>query len=233
MKESGRARIQKVMTHLNPTHPLTQTLCLLLAIGCASRVDIANTTGGASSLGGSTATGGETSTSGGSPGTCDTGSPGCVALEPTGGAGPTPQHTGGTGGTRPMCTEAAPPCSGVGGTAPTSTSTAAPVAVCTRGQNQTCNDIPWISSIWGNCEQDSTCTCLNSYVINPHTGKCNNPDQIDCYSPTQNIDIAYNAGAVGCVCDASYGLACVCDCTGRVAALQCANGHWQSIGGCG
>lgn len=44
--------------------------------------------------------------------------------------------------------------------------------VCTAGADQTCNDNPAASSIWGHCEADGTCTCNPAYVINPETGRC-------------------------------------------------------------
>jgi hypothetical protein len=43
--------------------------------------------------------------------------------------------------------------------------------VCTPGMDQTCNDNLSVSSLWGKCNQDGTCTCNSGFVINPSTGK--------------------------------------------------------------
>ncbi len=54
------------MTHLSPTHPLTQTLCLILALGCSSKVNVAEMdTGGTTSIDANT---GGNSPNGGSQG---------------------------------------------------------------------------------------------------------------------------------------------------------------------
>jgi hypothetical protein len=45
-------------------------------------------------------------------------------------------------------------------------------AVCTPGQDQTCNDNPAISSIHGKCLPDGTCSCSVGPGLNPATGKC-------------------------------------------------------------
>ena len=44
--------------------------------------------------------------------------------------------------------------------------------VCTPGQDQTCNDSPTVSGLWGACNADGTCRCNPGYMINPQTGKC-------------------------------------------------------------
>jgi hypothetical protein len=46
----------------------------------------------------------------------------------------------------------------------------------------------------------------------------------DCFSPSQNLDIAYDDGAVGCACDASDGDLCI----DRVA-LVCDGPRWQAV----
>jgi hypothetical protein len=48
-----------------------------------------------------------------------------------------------------------------------------------------------------------------------------------CYSPTQNVDTAYDASAVGCAC-ANEAAVCVGDSSGRQVALFCVGGRWQS-----
>ena len=47
-----------------------------------------------------------------------------------------------------------------------------PEPVCTFGQDQTCNDSPLVSSLWGRCEEDGTCTCFEGLEVNPETGRC-------------------------------------------------------------
>ena len=46
-----------IMTHLFRKHSVTQTLCLLVAVGCSSKVNMARNTGGTGSVGGSTSSG--------------------------------------------------------------------------------------------------------------------------------------------------------------------------------
>lgn len=45
-------------------------------------------------------------------------------------------------------------------------------AVCTVGQDQTCNDNPALSSLHGSCQADQTCKCQAGFELNPETGKC-------------------------------------------------------------
>jgi hypothetical protein len=57
-----------------------------------------------------------------------------------------------------------------------------------------------------------------------------------CYSPSQNIDHAYDAAANGCDCSPGTASVCRTDSTGRNVALICQeSGHWQSAndGPCG
>ncbi|HMI92121.1 MAG TPA: hypothetical protein VK509_12185 [Polyangiales bacterium] len=55
-----------------------------------------------------------------------------------------------------------------------------------------------------------------------------------CYSPTQNLERAYEAGAMGCDCAASGTSQCIRDSTGSDVALTC-DMRWQAIqdGPCG
>jgi hypothetical protein len=57
----------------------------------------------------------------------------------------------------------------------------------------------------------------------------------DCYSPTQNLDRAYESGAVGCACEPGADGECRPDSTGRLVALVCESGRWQAVedGPCG
>jgi hypothetical protein len=43
---------------------------------------------------------------------------------------------------------------------------------CTPGADQTCNDDPRVSSLWGHCEATGVCTCAAGRTINPATGRC-------------------------------------------------------------
>lgn len=46
-------------------------------------------------------------------------------------------------------------------------------AACSVGADQTCNDLPTMSSLAGTCQPDGTCKCRDDQmVINPSTGKC-------------------------------------------------------------
>ncbi len=65
VKEADGARIYLIMTHLSLRHPLTQSLCLVIALGCSSQIDVAkDNTGGAVGVGGGTAEGGGIPTGG-------------------------------------------------------------------------------------------------------------------------------------------------------------------------
>jgi hypothetical protein len=68
------------------------------------------------------------------------------------------------------------------------------------GMDQTCNDDPSISALWGTCQGHGTCTCNSGFVINPVTGRCARPSAL---------------------CSGSY-LACGCGCCGGTSpALAC------------
>ncbi len=43
---------------------------------------------------------------------------------------------------------------------------------CTFGQDQTCNDDPAISALWGECLSDGTCFCHAGTTRSPSTGRC-------------------------------------------------------------
>ena len=53
--------------------------------------------------------------------------------------------------------------------------------------------------------------------------------QDSCYSPTQNLDTAYDEGAVGCACEEGSAGQCVPDSGGRNVALVCEGGHWKAV----
>jgi hypothetical protein len=43
---------------------------------------------------------------------------------------------------------------------------------CTPGADQTCNDDPTISSLWGMCAPPGDCLCKDGFSVNPTTGRC-------------------------------------------------------------
>jgi hypothetical protein len=43
---------------------------------------------------------------------------------------------------------------------------------CLPGADQTCNDDPIVSSLWGHCEATGVCTCKTGRSLNPATGRC-------------------------------------------------------------
>jgi hypothetical protein len=51
----------------------------------------------------------------------------------------------------------------------------------------------------------------------------------DCYSPTQNVERAYESGVAGCECAKGADAQCVRDNTGRNVALVCEGGHWKAV----
>jgi hypothetical protein len=50
-----------------------------------------------------------------------------------------------------------------------------------------------------------------------------------CYSPTQNLDTAYDEGSEGCECDDGAAGQCVADSEGRKVALVCDGGQWSAV----
>jgi hypothetical protein len=53
-------------------------------------------------------------------------------------------------------------------------------------------------------------------------------DPSTCYSPSQNLDAAYEPGAVGCACNSGQPYVCVEDTTGWRIPLTCISGRWQA-----
>jgi hypothetical protein len=103
------------------------------------------------------------------------------------------------------------------------------------GADQTCNEDPVVSSVWGHCEA-GLCLCNAGTERNPATGKCRASQDSACYSPTQNLDSAYRAGATGCACDPSVDEeTCRADSSGKLVALTCNVGTWRAVedGACG
>lgn len=51
-----------------------------------------------------------------------------------------------------------------------------------------------------------------------------------CFSPEQNVNEAYDEGAIGCGCDDSKDRGqCVTNDTGRKVALVCEAGRWTAV----
>lgn len=50
-----------------------------------------------------------------------------------------------------------------------------------------------------------------------------------CYSSTQNVDIAYMDGAMGCPCEEPTQPRCVSASGGGLVALECEEGFWRSV----
>jgi len=48
-------------------------------------------------------------------------------------------------------------------------------APCTLGADQTCNDDPAVSALWGRCTELGVCACQPGFVLNPR-GRCQ-PDR--------------------------------------------------------
>jgi hypothetical protein len=98
-------------------------------------------------------------------------------------------------------------------------------AACTVGADQTCNDDPRVSSLWGHC-QAGVCQCNAGTERSPTTGKCSST----CYSPRQNVDLAYEPEAVGCSCDAAVDYdTCRADSGGRLVAFECSDSNWGAV----
>ena len=52
----------------------------------------------------------------------------------------------------------------------------------------------------------------------------------NCYSPSQNLEMAYEDGAQGCACDVQNDQdVCIKDKSGREVALICENGKWIAV----
>jgi hypothetical protein len=73
-------------------------------------------------------------------------------------------------------------------------------SVCSLGSDQDCNDSP-ASALWGICQADGTCTCINGSFTNPSTGKCMRPEVTGCTGSYK---------ACGCGCCAAVTPVAVC-----------------------
>lgn len=54
-------------------------------------------------------------------------------------------------------------------------------------------------------------------------------DDDDCYSPTQNLDRAYEEGSHGCGCAAGSAPVCVRDSSKKMVGLVCEGGRWVAV----
>ena len=48
-------------------------------------------------------------------------------------------------------------------------------APCTLGADQTCNDDPSVSALWGHCTELGVCECAAGFELNPR-GRCQAPE---------------------------------------------------------
>lgn len=243
VKNSRRAHIHNVMTHLHPNLPLIQTLCLLLAVGCSARVEIAkDDTGGAGTVGGGTAA------TGGSTGTCDTGRPGCVAVNPfatsggitaTGGIGNGvgTSATGGktaTGGSTGTCDTSHPGCVAVN---PFGNSGGSNIG----GSTATGGQVPIGGVSWDNtggasstaprvCTPGADQTCNDNPAANALWGHCEadawcscnagyvvNPSTGKCNTPSQTVCYSPTQNIDKAYIDRAFG----CDCNSTTSTPYC------------
>jgi hypothetical protein len=75
---------------------------------------------------------------------------------------------------------------------------------------------------------DVALVCDEGKWLAVEDGPCFPLPENDCFSPTQNLDLAYDDGAVGCACqdEASQ---CMPDSAGSQVALVCESGQWQAV----
>ncbi|MGC4086792.1 MAG: hypothetical protein QM756_02625 [Polyangiaceae bacterium] len=180
--------------------------------GCSGRVNLAD-----EGFGGGEASGGKGSGGKASGGKASAGSVNGGVSSSTGGVASGGADGGaGTGGA-------------ASGGAPLGSGGSGVVAGCKVGADQTCNDSLSASALWGHCLSDGSCQCNSGYELNPATGKCRVPQPVGCFSPTQNLDVAYDAGAVGCYCDTTAKDVCRSDSSGRGVALECVAGRWDAV----
>lgn len=79
-------------------------------------------------------------------------------------------------------------------------------APCTPGGGS-CNDDPFVSSIWGTCQADGTCLCKSGFEINPSTGRCRMP-LADSADATAACTGEFNACGCGCCSPGPRNVAC-------------------------
>jgi hypothetical protein len=84
-------------------------------------------------------------------------------------------------------------------------------AVCTPDMDQTCNDDPMVSSVWGRCTADGVCVCNVDYVVNPATGRCMVAPKSDAGSGSDGGLLCpgeYDACGCGCCSSTPMRMAC-------------------------
>jgi hypothetical protein len=99
---------------------------------------------------------------------------------------------------------------------------------CTFGANQTCNDVPLVSSIWGTCQPDGTCLCAAGMMVNPATGRCMvAPILFDASVVDSTVPVAcsgdYNACSCGCCGGVPMTTRCYYPSLGETAATMAAD----------
>ena len=96
--------------------------------------------------------------------------------------------------------------------------------VCTFGQDQTCNDLSTVSTLWGHCTSQGQCQCNAGFGNDPSTGKCR-PTAVDAggaaYCWVNGTWLAPDGGvASGGQC--AFGACAVdCDCVAQGSGAQC------------
>jgi hypothetical protein len=86
-----------------------------------------------------------------------------------------------------------------------------PGAVCTPGMDQTCNDNPIVSSIWGQCTAEGVCVCNAGFVVNPATGRCMVAPKSDAGAGSDGVLLCpgeYDACGCGCCDGTPMSMAC-------------------------
>ncbi len=81
-------------------------------------------------------------------------------------------------------------------------------------------------------EHEVALICIDGYWEAVEDGPCMSRSGLGCYSPIQNLDIAYEEGASGCPCEDQEGL-CATSLVegerGHDVALLCIDGFWEAV----
>jgi hypothetical protein len=76
---------------------------------------------------------------------------------------------------------------------------------------------------------DEACRAVDCAEVGVESGGTCDAWSGSCFSPTQNLEQAYDMGAVGCPCSALDEDVCVSDSNNRDVALICDEGVWQAV----
>lgn len=108
--------------------------------------------------------------------------------------------------------------------------------VCTPGADQTCNDEPWASAIWGRCIAGETCICNAGFVVNPATGRCMIAPESDASTGGDTDPICpgkYDACGCGCCESTPRDLVCYFPTAGdALEAIKAADDEVRSTTNC-